>query len=101
MVTPVRVGEPECLMMAGSYTLLFFPVLYLGEVKGYSRLGTGLAILPWPLTMLVTGAVCQFVALLGVRAGDIQHAARLASTDVVYGVLNPGVTVVPYPGVSP
>ena len=44
------------LMMAGIYTLLFFPVLYLGEIKDYSALGTGLAILPWPFTMLVRPA---------------------------------------------
>jgi len=56
------------LMMAGIYTLLFFPVLYLGEVKGYSPLGIGLAILPWPVTMLVTGLICQYaLTFTGVR----------------------------------
>src|SRR6185437_4834352 len=56
------------LMMAGLYVTLFFPVLYLGEVRGYSPLKTGLAILPWPVMMMVAGGVGQYlIKRLGVR----------------------------------
>src|SRR6185437_6558624 len=56
------------LMTAGLWVVLFFPVLYLGEVKGYSPLKVGLAMLPWPVMMMVAGIVGQYlIKRVGVR----------------------------------
>jgi predicted MFS family arabinose efflux permease len=79
------------LMMAGVYTLLFFPVLFLGEVKGYSPLGTGLAVLPWPATMVVFGAVCQYmIKAVGVRIPLVTGLVLVAGGLVLYGRITPG-----------
>ena len=79
------------LMMAGVYTLLFFPVLFLGEVKGYSPLGTGLAVLPWPAMMVVFGAVCQYmIKAVGVRIPLVTGLVLVAGGLVLYGRITPG-----------
>jgi predicted MFS family arabinose efflux permease len=57
------------LMMAGGFTMLFFPTLYLQQVHGYSPIRTGLVYLPWPVAMSVADAAGQrAIAQLGVRA---------------------------------
>jgi len=79
------------LMMAGLYTLLFFPVLDLGEVKGYSPLKTGLAILPWPVMMMVTGAICQYaIKRVGVRIPLVTGLVLVAGGLFGYARLSPG-----------
>jgi predicted MFS family arabinose efflux permease len=79
------------LMMAGLYTLLFFPVLYLGEIKGYSPFKTGLAILPWPVTMMVTGAICQYaIKRVGVRIPLVTGLVLVAGGLFGYARLSPG-----------
>lgn len=66
---PLSVGNAAMfLMMAGLWVVLFFPVLYLGEVRGYSPLKTGLAVLPWPVMMMASGIVGQYlIKRVGVR----------------------------------
>jgi EmrB/QacA subfamily drug resistance transporter len=79
------------LMMAGMYVMLFFPVLYLGEVKGYSPLKTGLAILPWPVMMMVAGAVCQYaIKSIGVRIPLVTGLVLVAAGLFSLGRLSPG-----------
>lgn len=79
------------LMMAGMYVLLFFPVLYLGEVKDYSPLKTGLAILPWPLMMIVAGAVGQYaIKAVGVRIPLVTGLVLVAAGLLGYARLSPG-----------
>jgi EmrB/QacA subfamily drug resistance transporter len=87
----LRVGNITMfLMMAGVYTLLFFPVLYLSEVKGYSPLKTGLAILPWPVMMVVAGAVCQYmIKTVGVRIPLVTGLVLVAGGLFAFGHLSP------------
>ncbi len=81
------------LMMAGTYTLLFFPVLYLSEVKGYSPLKTGLAILPWPIMMIVAGAVCQYlIKSVGMRIPLVTGLVLVAGGLFTYVRLSTGVS---------
>ena len=47
------------LMVAGLFTMMFFPTLYLAQIKGYSPIKVGLAYLPWPFAMAVAGNVAQ------------------------------------------
>jgi EmrB/QacA subfamily drug resistance transporter len=47
------------LFISGQYATLFFPTLYMQDALGYSPLGTGLAYLPWPVTMAAASAVGQ------------------------------------------
>jgi EmrB/QacA subfamily drug resistance transporter len=79
------------LMMAGLWVTLFFPVLYLGEVKGYSPLKTGLAILPWPVMMMVAGIAGQYlIKRVGVRI-PLVTGLILAAAGLLYLVrLSPG-----------
>jgi predicted MFS family arabinose efflux permease len=49
------------LMRAGLFVMMFFPTLYLGEVKGYSAIEIGLAYLPFPVGMFVAGRFGQRV----------------------------------------
>lgn len=90
------------LMVAGLYTVLFFPVLYLGVVKGYSPLKTGLAVLPWPAMMMVAGVVCQYliksvgvriplVAGLVLEAGGLLYFARLSPSGSYAADMLPGL----------
>jgi EmrB/QacA subfamily drug resistance transporter len=69
-------------MVAGLYAMMFFPALFLGQVKGYSPIGVGLAYLPWPASMAVAAGVTQKLAkAVGVRiplaAGLVILAAGL------------------------
>jgi EmrB/QacA subfamily drug resistance transporter len=79
------------MMMAGLWIVLFFPILYLGEIKGYSPLKTGLAVLPWPVMMMASGIVGQYlIKRVGVRipmvvglllvAGGLFYEVRLSPT---------------------
>jgi sugar phosphate permease len=54
------------LMVAGLFTMLFFPTLYLAQVKGYSPIKVGLAYLPWPVAMAAAANVAHH---LGKRIG--------------------------------
>jgi EmrB/QacA subfamily drug resistance transporter len=45
------------LFIAGQFTMLFFPTLYMQEVLGYSPIKTGLAYLPWPLALVVASVL--------------------------------------------
>jgi predicted MFS family arabinose efflux permease len=47
------------LMVAGMFTMMFFPTLYLAQVRGYSPIKVGLAYLPWPVAMAAAGTVAQ------------------------------------------
>jgi EmrB/QacA subfamily drug resistance transporter len=79
------------LMAAGLFTQLFFPVLYLGEVKDYSPLKTGLAILPWPLIMIVAGGVCQYlIKTVGVRIPLVAGLVLVSGGLFAYGQISPG-----------
>jgi EmrB/QacA subfamily drug resistance transporter len=79
------------LLAAGLFTLLFFPVLYLSEVKGYSPLKTGMAILPWPLMMIVAGGVCQYlIKSVGVRIPLVAGLVLVSGGLFGYGHLTPG-----------
>lgn len=79
------------LMAAGLFTLLFFPVLYLGEVKDYSPLKIGLAVLPWPVIMMLAGGVCQYlIKSVGVRIPLVAGLVLVAGGLFVYGRLSPG-----------
>jgi predicted MFS family arabinose efflux permease len=46
-------------MVGGLFTVIFFPTLYLQDVLGYSPIKTGLAYLPWPVTMILASGVAQ------------------------------------------
>jgi EmrB/QacA subfamily drug resistance transporter len=57
------------LFMPGLFVTMFFPSLYLQEVLGYSPIKTGLAFLPFPLTMTVFAIGGQrLIRRVGVRA---------------------------------
>ncbi|WP_127506433.1 MFS transporter [Actinoplanes solisilvae] len=47
------------LMTGGMFVMMFFPTLYLAQVKGYSPIEVGLAYLPWPVAMAVAGTMAQ------------------------------------------
>lgn len=79
------------LTLAGLWVVLFFPVLYLGEVKGYSPLKTGLAVLPWPAMMLASGVVCQYlIKKVGIRIPLVAGLALVAAGLFYYVRLSPG-----------
>nr|WP_296069769.1 MFS transporter [uncultured Actinoplanes sp.] len=46
-------------MTGGVFLMMFFPTLYLAQVKGYSPIEIGLAYLPWPVAMAGAGTVAQ------------------------------------------
>jgi EmrB/QacA subfamily drug resistance transporter len=57
------------LMRSALFVTLFFPTLYLGEVKHYSPIEIGLAYLPWPVGMFVFGRIAQkIIPKLGPKA---------------------------------
>jgi EmrB/QacA subfamily drug resistance transporter len=47
------------LMRGALFTMMFFPTLYLGEVKGFSAIEIGLGYLPFPVGMFVAGRLGQ------------------------------------------
>ncbi len=47
------------LFVAGMFSTLFFPTLYMQQVLGYSPIKTGLAYLPWPTTLVAATALGQ------------------------------------------
>jgi EmrB/QacA subfamily drug resistance transporter len=47
------------LMVAGLFTMMFFPTLYLAQISGYSPIKVGLAYLPWPVAMAAAGTLAQ------------------------------------------
>jgi hypothetical protein len=47
------------LMVAGLFTMMFFPTLYLAQIKGSSPIKVGLAYLPWPVAMAAAGNVAH------------------------------------------
>ncbi|NMO52344.1 MFS transporter [Actinoplanes sp. TBRC 11911] len=47
------------LMTGGVFVMMFFPVLYWAEIKGYSPIKVGLAFLPWPAAMAVASTFAQ------------------------------------------
>ncbi len=49
------------LMTGGMFVMMFFPTLYLAQVKGYGPIEVGLAYLPWPIAMAAVGGVAQKV----------------------------------------
>jgi predicted MFS family arabinose efflux permease len=89
---PLAIGNVTMfLTLAGLWIVLFFPILFLGEVKDYSPLKTGLAILPWPVMMMAAGIVGQYaIKRFGVRipmfvglalvAGGLFYEVRLSPT---------------------
>jgi predicted MFS family arabinose efflux permease len=78
------------LTLAGLWVVLFFPILYLGEVKGYSPLKTGLAVLPWPAMMMVSGVVCQhLIKKVGVRIPLVTGLVLVAAGLFYYVRLSP------------
>jgi EmrB/QacA subfamily drug resistance transporter len=89
---PLSVGNAAMfLTMAGLWVTLFFPVLYLGEVKGYSPLKTGLAILPWPVMMMVSGIVGQYlIKRVGVRIPMVTGLILVAGGLFYFVRLSPG-----------
>jgi len=79
------------LTLAGLWVVLFFPVLYLGEVKGYSPLKIGLAILPWPAMMMVFGGFGQYlIKKVGARIPLVLGLALIAAGLFYYVRLSPG-----------
>jgi predicted MFS family arabinose efflux permease len=90
------------LMRGGQFVMLFFPTLYLAQVKGYSPIETGLAYLPWPVTMFLSTKVAQKIIArrgpkLAVWTGLVIDAAGLfvlgflhADSSYAAGVL-PGI----------
>ncbi|NMO56154.1 MFS transporter [Actinoplanes sp. TBRC 11911] len=46
-------------MRAAQFVMLFFPTLYLAQVKGYSPIENGLAYLPWPVAMFLSAKLAQ------------------------------------------
>ncbi len=70
------------LFMPGLFVTMFFPSLYLQEVLGYSPIKTGVAFLPFPLTMTLFAIGGQrLIRRIGVRpplvAGLLLGAASL------------------------
>ena len=53
------------LMTGGMFVMMFFPTLYLAQVKGYSPIEVGLAYLPWPVAMAVAGTLAQKIIAKG------------------------------------
>jgi EmrB/QacA subfamily drug resistance transporter len=47
------------VFVAGLFTTLFFPTLYMQQVLGYSPIKTGLAYLPWPIALVAASALGQ------------------------------------------
>jgi EmrB/QacA subfamily drug resistance transporter len=47
------------VFVAGMFSTLFFPTLYMQQVLGYSPIKTGLAYLPWPITLVAATALGQ------------------------------------------
>lgn len=77
------------LMIAGLYAMMFFPTLYLGQVKGYSPIKVGLAYLPWPVSMAVAAGIGQqLVKRIGVQVPLVAGVAILAAGLFTYGHLS-------------
>jgi nucleotide-binding universal stress UspA family protein/MFS family permease len=47
------------VFVAGLFSTLFFPTLYMQQVLGYSPIQTGLAYLPWPVALIAASALGQ------------------------------------------
>jgi len=47
------------VFVAGLFTTLFFPTLYMQQVLGYSPIQTGFAYLPWPVALVAASALGQ------------------------------------------
>jgi EmrB/QacA subfamily drug resistance transporter len=47
------------VFVAGLFTTLFFPTLYMQQVLGYSPIETGFAYLPWPIALVAASALGQ------------------------------------------
>ncbi|GIF74633.1 MFS transporter [Asanoa siamensis] len=57
------------LMRAGMFVMMFFPTLYLADVKGFSPIQNGLAYVPWPVAMFVASRFAQrIIAKAGPKA---------------------------------
>ena len=79
------------LMVAGLYAMMFFPALYLGQVKGYSPIKVGLAYLPWPVSMMVAAGIGQnLVKRIGVRVPLVAGLVVLAGGLFTFGHLSAG-----------
>jgi EmrB/QacA subfamily drug resistance transporter len=79
------------LMVAGLYAMMFFPALYLGQIKGYSPIEVGLAYLPWPASMAVAAGVGQkLVKQIGVRVQLVVGLVILAAGLFTFGHLSVG-----------
>jgi EmrB/QacA subfamily drug resistance transporter len=77
------------LMVAGLFTMMFFPTLFLGGIKGYSPIKVGLAYLPWPVSMAAAGAISQqLVKRVGVRTPLVAGMVILAGGLFSYGHLS-------------
>jgi EmrB/QacA subfamily drug resistance transporter len=56
------------LFVAGLFSTLFFPTLYMQQVLGYSPIKTGLAYLPWPIALAAASTLGQrLIPRLGAR----------------------------------
>ncbi|NMO52342.1 MFS transporter [Actinoplanes sp. TBRC 11911] len=69
-------------MRGGLWVMMFFPTLYLAEVKDYSPIKNGLSYLPWPAAMFVAGKVAQKIIVsrgpkLAIWLGLLIEAAGL------------------------
>lgn len=53
------------LMAGGMFVMMFFPTLYLSQVKGYSPIEVGLAYLPWPVATALAGTLAQKIITKG------------------------------------
>ena len=79
------------LTLAGLWFVLFAPVLYLGEVKGYSPIKIGLAVLPWPAMMMVCGAAGQYlIKKVGARVPLVLGLVLISAGLFYYVRLSPG-----------
>jgi len=47
------------LMVAGMFTMMFFPTLYLQQIFGYGPIKTGLAYVVWPVMMVIAAGLAQ------------------------------------------
>jgi predicted MFS family arabinose efflux permease len=87
------------LMSGGMFVMMFFPTLYMTQIKGYSAIEIGLAYLPWPVAMAVAGTLAQKIiakwgpklamwpGLLILAAGLYALSFLDADSSYVWGIL--------------
>jgi EmrB/QacA subfamily drug resistance transporter len=106
--TTMRTGVPflgMLLVPASMFGFFYFAALFTQNVLGFDPMGTGLALLPFIASMLVTNSitprilprigekVAGLAGLIGMVIGLLWLGQMNASTTFVSGILGPGIVL--------